>query len=250
MAEVSTVLLHGLLGCADDWSVVTAALPGPLLPLDLPGHGANRGVRVAGFAEFDDWLCQQLRQAGVERYRLVGYSLGGRLALYHASQEPSGLEALWLENCHPGLELVRRPDRLARDEVWARRFEEESLTRVLDDWYRQGVFADLDETARTAQIARRRHNDGVAIAAMLRATSLGQQPDLRPWLSTTRLPVTYLSGLRDHKFHTLACQLAGPGSTIDHRTLEGGHNLHATQPESYARELARWASPPEEKSHD
>ncbi|MFR9720710.1 2-succinyl-6-hydroxy-2,4-cyclohexadiene-1-carboxylate synthase [Aeromonas diversa] len=250
MAEATTVLLHGLLGHGGDWSGVTAALPGPVLTLDLPGHGTNRALRVASFAEFDDWLRQRLQAARIERYRLVGYSLGGRLALYHASREPAGLEALWLENCHPGLPEEMRAVRRAHDECWAQRFERESLPTVLDDWYRQGVFADLDETARSAQIARRLDNDGPAVAAMLRATSLGLQPDLCPWLLGTALPVTYLSGRRDHKFHTLACQLAGPGSTIDHRTLEGGHNLHATLPESYARELTRWASPPEEKSHD
>jgi 2-succinyl-6-hydroxy-2,4-cyclohexadiene-1-carboxylate synthase len=37
------VLLHGLLGDADDWRPVIQALPGvPCHALDLPGHGRNR----------------------------------------------------------------------------------------------------------------------------------------------------------------------------------------------------------------
>ena len=103
---------------------------------------------VTGFEQAHEWLCEELAARGIEHYRLAGYSLGGRLALYHASQSPAGLRAILLENCHPGLPEAERAARLAHDEGWARRFEQEPLPLVLADWYRQGVFADLDETAR------------------------------------------------------------------------------------------------------
>lgn len=246
------VLLHGLLGDANDWQPVQAALAGlPSLALDLPGHGSNQAVRVAGFEQTHRWLCDELAARGIGRYQLVGYSLGGRLALYHASQSPAGLQALLLENCHPGLPPAERPARLAHDEGWARRFEQEPLAAVLADWYRQGVFADLGEDARARQIARRLGNDGKAVAAMLRATSLGQQPDLGDWLAQGALPVTYVSGKRDHKFHQLACLMASQHRKINHLELDGGHNLHAHQPETFARILAEWANQQqEEKRHD
>nr|WP_301952992.1 2-succinyl-6-hydroxy-2,4-cyclohexadiene-1-carboxylate synthase [Aeromonas hydrophila] len=246
------VLLHGLLGDANDWQPVQAALAGlPSLALDLPGHGSNQAVRVAGFEQTHRWLCDELAARGIGRYQLVGYSLGGRLALYHASQSPAELQALLLENCHPGLPPAERPARLAHDEGWARRFEQEPLASVLADWYRQGVFADLGEDARARQIARRLGNDGKAVAAMLRATSLGQQPDLGDWLAQGALPVTWVSGKRDHKFHQLACLMASQHSKINHLELDGGHNLHAHQPETFARLLAEWANQQqEEKRHD
>lgn len=250
--QPTLVLLHGLLGDANDWQPVQAALAGlPSLALDLPGHGSNQAVLVAGFEQAHRWLCDELAARDIGRYQLVGYSLGGRLALYHASQSPVGLQALLLENCHPGLPPAERPARLAHDEGWARRFEQEPLVAVLADWYRQGVFADLGEDARARQIARRLGNDGKAVAAMLRATSLGQQPDLGPWLAQGALPVTYVSGKRDHKFHQLACLLASQHRKINHLELDGGHNLHAHQPETFARLLTEWANQQqEEKRHD
>ncbi|MGL6213199.1 2-succinyl-6-hydroxy-2,4-cyclohexadiene-1-carboxylate synthase [Billgrantia desiderata] len=250
--QPTLVLLHGLLGDANDWQPVQAALAGlPSLALDLPGHGSNQAVRVAGFEQAHRWLCDELAARGIDRYQLAGYSLGGRLALYHASQAPAGLLALLLENCHPGLPPAERPARLAHDEGWARRFEQEPLAAVLADWYRQGVFADLGEDARARQIARRLGNDGKAVAAMLRATSLGQQPDLGPWLAQGALPVTYVSGTRDHKFHQLACLMASQHRKINHLELDGGHNLHAHQPETFARLLAEWVNQQqEEKRHD
>ncbi|HDT5893180.1 TPA: 2-succinyl-6-hydroxy-2,4-cyclohexadiene-1-carboxylate synthase [Aeromonas hydrophila subsp. hydrophila] len=249
--QPTLVLLHGLLGDANDWQPMQAALADlPSLALDLPGHGSNQ-ARVAGFEQAHRWLCDELAARGIGRYQLVGYSLGGRLALYHASQSPVGLLALLLENCHPGLPPAERPARLAHDEGWARRFEQEPLAAVLADWYRQGVFADLGEDARARQIARRLGNDGKAVAAMLRATSLGQQPDLGDWLAQGALPVTWVSGKRDHKFHQLACLMASQHRKINHLELDGGHNLHAHQPETFARLLAEWANQQqEEKRHD
>jgi 2-succinyl-6-hydroxy-2,4-cyclohexadiene-1-carboxylate synthase len=250
-AEVPLVLLHGLLGDGHDWRPVMDALPEiGMIALDLPGHGSNRGLGVNGFEQADQWLCDALRARGISRYRLAGYSLGGRLALYHASQAPAGLHGLLLENCHPGLPLAEREARLAHDEAWARRFESEPLAEVLADWYQQGVFADLDEEQRERQLARRLGNDGHAVAAMLRASSLGRQPDLAPWLAATLLPVIYVSGRRDRKFHDLACQLGSNNPKIRHLTLDGGHNLHASQPAQFARILRVWAGQQREESTD
>lgn len=240
------VLLHGLLGDGRDWQPVIEALPGiDCHALDLPGHGNNRGLSVTGFEQAHQWLRHELKARDIARYRLAGYSLGGRLALYHASRSPAGLQALLLENCHPGLPPAERAARIEHDERWARRFEREPLAAVLADWYQQGVFADLDEAARARQAARRLGNDGQAVAAMLRATSLGKQPDLAAWLRAeplagTRLPVSWISGNQDHKFHQLACQLVKQGCNINHLTLDGGHNLHASQPERFASCLRDW----------
>ena len=250
--DTQLVLLHGLLGDANDWQPVIDRLPGHhCIALDLPGHGQHHELRVNDFEQSHQWLCRELASRGIEQYLLVGYSLGGRLALYHASREPAGLLGLLLENCHPGLPAGERAARIAHDESWAERFEREPLADVLEDWYRQGVFADLDEAARARQIARRLGNDGKAVAAMLRATSLGKQPDLASWLAQGGLPVTYVSGKRDHKFHQLACLMASQHRKINHLELDGGHNLHAHQPEAFARLLAEWVNQQqEEKRHD
>lgn len=250
-AKVPLVLLHGLLGDGGDWQPVIDRLPAiHCIALDLPGHGSHSALSVDGFEQSHQWLMDELASRNIERYLLAGYSLGGRLALYHASREPAGLQGLLLENCHLGLPASERAARIQHDEGWAQRFEREPLAEVLADWYLQGVFADLDEAGRAQQIARRLGNDGCTIATMLRATSLGQQPDLAPWLMQCQLPVTYVSGKQDHKFHQLACQLAKQHRKINHLVLDGGHNLHAHQPDNFARLLTEWVNQQEETSHD
>lgn len=236
------IMLHGLLGDRHDWAAVKAGLEDiDCLALDLPGHGENHHVQVGAFEAFHHWLSDTLMARGIHRYCLLGYSLGGRLALYHASRQPAGLEALWLESAHPGLPARERPARIAHDERWAVRFEQEPLANVLTDWYQQPVFADLTEAQRRRQIHRRLGaNHGAAVAKMLRATSLGQQPTLWQWLEHTALPVSYFSGLRDAKFHALATRLAVEAQSLRHITLSGGHNLHAEQPAAFSRELNAW----------
>ncbi|MGL6473610.1 alpha/beta fold hydrolase [Aeromonas hydrophila] len=76
--QPTLVLLHGLLGDAHDWQPVQAVLAGlPSLALDLPGHGSNQAVRVAGFEQAHRWLCDELAARDIGRYLLAGYSLGG-----------------------------------------------------------------------------------------------------------------------------------------------------------------------------
>lgn len=241
-SKPTLVMLHGLLGDRHDWSEVSAGLEGiDCLALDLPGHGENHQVQVASFEAFHHWLCDTLSDRGVSRYCLLGYSLGGRLALYHASRQPPGLEGLWLESAHPGLPAKERSARIAHDERWATRFEQEPMEEVLTDWYQQPVFADLTEAQRRRQIDRRlAANHGPAVAKMLRSTSLGHQPSLWQWLENTSLPVSYFSGLRDAKFHHLASHLATVAPRLRHITLVGGHNLHSEQPEAFSQQLNAW----------
>nr|WP_251048274.1 2-succinyl-6-hydroxy-2,4-cyclohexadiene-1-carboxylate synthase [Halomonas sp. ISL-56] len=235
------VLLHGLLGNCQDWGEVIAGLEGiNCLALDLPGHGQNHQVQVGSFEAFHHWLSDTLIARDIRRYCLLGYSLGGRLALYHASRQPPGLEALRLESAHPGLPVSERSARIAHDERWALRFEQETLEDVLTDWYQQPVFADLSKAQRSQQINRRLDNHGPAVANMLRSTSLGHQPSLWNWLENTSLPVSYFSGQRDAKFHTLATHLATMAPNLCHITLEGGHNLHVEQPEAFSQHLNAW----------
>ncbi|QJQ96368.1 MULTISPECIES: 2-succinyl-6-hydroxy-2,4-cyclohexadiene-1-carboxylate synthase [Halomonadaceae] len=235
------VFLHGLLGDREEWQSVMASLSErECHALDLPGHGKQKALRITCFGEAHHWLCKELMRRGVTRYRLVGYSLGGRLALYHASRRPEGLEGVLLESSHPGLPRFERAQRLAHDESWAKCFEQAPLAETLADWYRQPVFADLGPIAREQLIKQRLDNDPQAVAFMLRATSLGHQPDLSAWLARTTLPVGYVTGHRDHKFQQLAQRVDLLGDTIRHWTLEGGHNLHASQPERFTQVLREW----------
>lgn len=261
------VLLHGLLGSAQDWQPLLQALPASLrqqaLALDLPGHSPAAGPAV-DFAHWPAWLDQRLKAHQVGDFVLLGYSLGGRLALHYSatvhaatihaattdatttdaatSTNQPRLHGLIVESGHSGLAGIdERRLRARHDARWVRRFWREPFTEVLADWYQQPVFAELDTTQRQQLIALRCQQDGRAIARMLAATSLARQPDHRAWLADSALPTLWLSGARDQKFSALACQLARdcPRLATD-QIAHAGHNVHRDAPEAMAARLQAW----------
>ena len=242
MSKPTLVLLHGFLGSANDWSALIEQLPDyDCIAFDLPGHGDAHEQRLSRMADFPLWLNQQLQQRDISNYHLLGYSLGGRLALQLAATQPAGLQSLLLENAHPGLSLAdERKARASADARWARRFYREPLADVLTDWYQQPVFADLNSTERTQLIADRSQNSAAQLAHMLCCCSLAKQPDLQHWLQDTSLPVLYLCGEQDLKFQAIAAQLATHCTSVTQQILAGGHNLHRANPEFMAAAIRQW----------
>ncbi|PSU14219.1 2-succinyl-6-hydroxy-2,4-cyclohexadiene-1-carboxylate synthase [Photobacterium gaetbulicola] len=236
------VFLHGLLGSGRDWLQIVTQLSGryPCLTVDLPGHGHSRSIPAAefdqrGFELTSQWLTQTLEARGVSRYILVGYSLGARVAMYHACHRNADskpqLAGLVLEGGHFGLPQSDRPARLDNDRRWAQRFASQPIADVLADWYQQPVFSSLNHDQRQGLIAKRSDNLGSAVAHMLLATSLAKQPLLQSQLNRLAIPVHYLCGEKDEKFTLLAA-----GSDLSYQVIEeAGHNVHVEQPYSFAR---------------
>ncbi|MGV8611118.1 alpha/beta fold hydrolase, partial [Pseudomonas aeruginosa] len=67
------------------------------LYIDLPGHGDSADIRVSGFADVCDLLRNTLFSYNILKYWLVGYSLGGRVAMMAACQTLPGLCGLVVE---------------------------------------------------------------------------------------------------------------------------------------------------------
>lgn len=235
------VWLHGFLGSGREWQPVQDFFRDwPQLSIDLPGHGGSRAQQVSGFEQLSARLNATLRQHRIQRYWLIGYSLGGRAALYHACRyADSSLAGVVVEGAHFGLASPHeRAQRLADDRHWASLLRQQPLGDTLHKWYRQPVFADLREPQRQQLIALRADNDPQALAAMLLNTSLARQPYLLPEIQ--RLPVFhYLCGEHDLKFQRLAAGAGLPVTTIP----AAGHNAHRACPQAFAAALAQKLNP-------
>lgn len=235
------VLLHGLLGSQNDWAALLPFLqdiPGIRpLTLDLPYHGQSRHIGCEHFAEMRQILARTLEQRlGDESFYLLGYSLGGRIALdYALNMRPKNLKGVLLEGANIGLNREEaRVVRRQNDEAWARRFATEAIETVLADWYQQAVFSDLTFAARRQLIEKRSHNDGGAIAEMLRATGLARQDFLLPGDEQ----IQFIVGEKDAKFRQM-CETYH----LSHRLIaNAGHNTHIANPLAFARVVAEFMS--------
>ena len=236
------VFLHGLLGSGRDWrQVVNILAPSHYcLTIDLPGHGHSQLLLPSGFEEVNRQICQTLAHRKIGSYVLVGYSMGARLAMYHACFSQSGsqskLAGLVLEGGHFGLPPAECAARLGNDQKWAHRFVSDPIAQVLVDWYRQPVFSSLNHDQRQSLIAKRSDNLGSGIAHMLLATSLAKQPFLQPQLTELALPVHYICGDEDQKFKSLAEK-----SGLSLSVIPGaGHNVHVEQPDAFAMTIKQF----------
>jgi len=235
------VWLHGFLGRGQEWAEFQEAFADwPQLRVDLPGHGGSVDIAVDGFSAVDALLRNTLLSYNILSYLLVGYSLGGRVAMYHACQENNaGLRGLIVEGGNPGLaDCEARKKRQAADRGWAQRFLREPLTDVLTAWYQQPVFSSLTHAQREALIALRGHNNPAALARMLEATSAGVQPDLQACLRKLRVPFHYICGERDDKFRRIAESL----HLTPHLIPAAGHNAHRENPAAFRSCLLSIAS--------
>ena len=72
---------------------------------------------------------------------LLGYSLGGRLALHALTQQPQMWDAAIILSAHPGLSTdEERAGRLTHDQAWAAHFLHDSWPEVMAAWNEQAVF--------------------------------------------------------------------------------------------------------------
>lgn len=92
------VLVHGFMGGSRQWQPQTNALNGtPLIPLDLPGYGEN--AHLAAFtciADVATWALDQLTARGIDRFHLLGHSMGGMVAQEMIAQAPDRVSRLVL----------------------------------------------------------------------------------------------------------------------------------------------------------
>src|SRR6266566_6671516 len=128
------VMLHGFTGSAAGWGShldTLAAYGLRVIALDLPGHGQSDVP--ADPQRYAIEYCQQdilaaLLKLGVGRGEatLLGYSMGGRIALYSAF---SGyFRALILESASPGIaDPTEREQRRISDMALADRIEREGI---------------------------------------------------------------------------------------------------------------------------
>ena len=85
------VFLHGFSGDCHEWQEVGEAFADySRLYVDLPGHGGSATISVDGFDDVTDLLCKTLVSYNILNFWLVGYSLGGRVAMMAACQELAG----------------------------------------------------------------------------------------------------------------------------------------------------------------
>ncbi len=140
---------------------------------------------------------------------LVGYSMGGRLALHAALSAPDRFGALMLVGVSAGIEdRGGREERRRSDESLAEWMERRSIEEVVERWERQPVFQSQPAALREWQRPGRLSHDPRLLAKLLRSAGQGVRDPLWERLRSLRCPVLLTAGEQDRHYATAARRMA------------------------------------------
>ena len=233
--------LHGFFGSGEDYSPLQEHCEFVMRTWDLVGFGQSKSQASGDFA-----LENQLNHLSLdEGSHLLGYSMGGRLALQWAARFPHRLSSLVLIGAHPGLrEGAEKKARQLWDREWSEFFGRSSIDECWSAW----ATLPLIQTQKEAPGADRRQDHRLrqnpkALAASMLHFGTGVVPDCWDRLEDIEIPVLLIAGAHDTKYTSLVQRMSEclPQSEVWIQP-EAGHAPHFEQPEAVGRALNDWYS--------
>ena len=238
----SLLALHGFTGSGEDFGQLRQALPAgefSWIRPDFMGHGKSDAPDVVDPYQLPAVLrlIDQARSLAPDpdKVILLGYSMGGRLALqylHHARPMPA-----ILIGASPGLDnREERAARRASDRVWMELLDE-SMEGFCRKWEAQPLIEPqtrIEEPFRTSLAARRRGNSPSGLQNSLAACGTGVIPSL--WNHLEKLPGLVLChGSMDTRFRDIAhlMRKANPAFSV-HEIPASGHAPHLENPAALA----------------
>jgi 2-succinyl-6-hydroxy-2,4-cyclohexadiene-1-carboxylate synthase len=224
------VFIPGFMQPASAWAEVAQRLDPPTTLLDHAEHSFEGRLR-------------EIAAAG-EGALLVGYSLGGRLALRAAVRDPDRYAGLVTVGVTAGIEdPAERYARAEADERLASWIEAAPIEDVVAIWERQPLFADQSDGLVERQRPGRLAQDPRGLALLLRTAGQGVLEPVWAELLTSELPILAIAGSRDGGYVRAAKQLADTAPNARAAIVEeAGHAAHLQRPEEVALLIAAFRS--------
>lgn len=236
--------LHGFTQRGSMWAEVAAPAGGQWVTPDLPGHG---GRPARSWEETVASLAGLLRALPAPRC-LLGYSMGGRLALAVALDHPGLVDRVAVVSASPGVaDPQARRQRLAEDLALAGRIEEIGAESFLDEWLSRPLFGGLAARGpkwREGDRAARLGSTAAGLAGALRLLGQGAQPYLGDRLGELAMPVLLMAGGDDRKYAALAEDMGRRLPRAMVAVAPGaGHALVGERPADVAALITGWSAP-------
>jgi 2-succinyl-6-hydroxy-2,4-cyclohexadiene-1-carboxylate synthase len=237
------LFLHGFLGSGEDFADIVPQFDRfQSLCIDLPGHGKTQVTGDYSLSSTAQAIVELLDRLNISQAILIGYSLGGRLALSLALQFPDRFPKTILESASPGLKTeAERAIRTEQDNQLADRLESD-FPKFLTQWYDQPLFRSLKQHPNFATMYQQRlENNPSELAKSLRNLSTGRQPNYWSELERYEQPLLLMVGERDRKFVSINQEMTARCQTAQLEILVNtGHNLHLENPQAFTMHISQF----------
>ncbi len=234
--QTPILFLHGFMGNSHEFDDAILLLSKEFLCLtiDLPGHGKTKVLGSDEYYTMAKTACaviEILDHLKITQCFLVGYSMGGRLALYLTLYFPQRFTRVVLESASPGLLTeAERLERVKRDSQIARKLSRsvgDDFADFLLNWYNQQIFSSIKEHPQFQKLIENRlQNNPVELAKSLQIMGIGCQPSLWEKLKENTSILLLLVGEYDDKFIDINTKMTNICNCQLKVVNHCGHNIH------------------------
>ncbi|QLE59502.1 2-succinyl-6-hydroxy-2,4-cyclohexadiene-1-carboxylate synthase [Nostoc sp. TCL26-01] len=243
------LFLHGFMGNLDEFAEAIELLGDEFsyLKLDLPGHGKTQvlaGDDYYTMANTAQGIIDLLDELNINRCFLVGYSLGGRLALYLMLYFPQRFHQVILESASPGLATeTARLARIKSDAQIARKLirisSQVDFAEFLLNWYNQPIFGAIKNHLKfESMVESRLKNYPLELAKSLQFMGTGSQPSLWEKLRDNQIPLLLLVGEHDCKFIDINKEMSQISAAAQLKVIpNAAHNIHLEKTLEFVQNL-------------
>lgn len=269
------VLLHGFMQSSTSWNDLACLLQERycVYALDFIGHGQSGAslnperYSYEDMASSVDYFIREVLH--VSQVHLVGYSMGGRIALSLIVSSCDVLASVVLESCNLGCaNEEERTEAAKRNQSWAHRLRCDGMEAFVEYWEDLPLFKTQKELGYHKVLhASRASNNPACMALCLEGAGKQAMPlsgntldvlrcvlqgDAENEMSgrcgevsvrgacsvphkQSRLPLLYLYGSKDEKSKAVANQLSEVGALVS--SIDAGHNVHLEALMLYFKEV-------------
>ena len=236
--------LHGFTGCGADFAPLAQTIGGEWHCPELPGHGPESLLDCSPKGTLDciNKALTHHQLAVTTQKILLGYSMGARAALLHATHHPDVWDALILIGGNPGVENeINRSDRRIADAKLADSIERLGVKTFLEFWQETPLIRSQKEIPtnhRAFMQANRLENTSVGLAKSLRQFGQGSAPNLWPEIGKLAMPALLITGEKDTKYTNIAQRMHKVLPNASHVSiLNTSHMPHLEQSDSVEKAI-------------
>lgn len=240
------VLLHGFSGDVHTWTDIQAALAKKyqVIAVDILGHGRTdspENFTRYKMEEVVQDLAEIFHKLKLTNVYLLGYSMGGRLALAFSLTYPEKVKHIILESSSSGLKTEKeREERKKRDEALAEQILQNGISWFVEYWQQVPIFQSAtlltNETKERLQklYMYQKKANPVGLANSLIGMGTGAQKSYWSDLSQISFQTTLICGTNDEKFCTINKDMKNhiPNAEIFFID-DAGHRVHLEQPTQF-----------------
>ncbi|AKP48224.1 MULTISPECIES: 2-succinyl-6-hydroxy-2,4-cyclohexadiene-1-carboxylate synthase [Bacillus] len=237
------LFLHGFTGDHTTWDEIVAKLQKDYqcISIDILGHGNSahpENSEEYAIEKIAGDVIELLRRLNIQKINVIGYSMGGRLALTMAVLYPKRVKRLILESSSPGLKTeTERSARRKRDHALAEKILQAGIRAFVDEWEKIPLFASQSQLPieiRKKIREQRLRQHPLGLANSLIGMGTGAQPSWWSQLDRLDMPVLLITGSLDVKFKKIAQEMKKMLPNGRWEEVEGaGHAIHVEDSQKF-----------------